>query len=557
MADASTYAVNRANGTAFNPPAAATPTATGGAPVPTAGNFIPRNPITGAADYSQAIGPQFGQGTMNAVITAPNPNAPKVPAPVVITADAAQKNLANIKAQVDQLAQDVTAHKAAMATPQGTPVTDTKTSTTDSTKTEQPSQQNQPLSLNDQINEAINGLSEGNKTIDASSATALDPLAVKQKEIQDAKDSAAVTALGQLDSIAHGTYPLSASESALLDSTRATYMSTIQGQTVANDAFVGQMTELAASLGISTSAPSQAIGMIHGAISAGNEKVANLNGQMAQALATLQQGFQKDDFQMVHDAWIDTAKYYDDRLDAIKDMQQAVIDGAKQQKTDLMDMTKTTLQYMVASAQFTHQEKQDAIQNAFTSRQINETERHNLATESLTRETNGSGGGTFSTTQINAGAANAGVPVDVFRGWSADAKNVFINGKVDGTKKTIDDALATGSVEDVQAAIKDMKLPAEAEQYFLDYAAGNDPGGTSLDKRTSAFADTFTDLMNQGYDRNEALDEVNNEWSDGGKSPVTKVDDRMIHDALEQVYGSVWAPGGEYNDGTGFTRFGK
>lgn len=377
-------ATGSADYAAAGTPSLAAPPAQGGTPA--GGPVVLRNPITGAADYTHATTPSGPVGTMNATISTTNPAAPKVSAPVVITADAAQKNLDNIKAQVDQLTQDVAAHKAAMTTPQQAPATDTPTAPTSDTQTPQA-----PKDLDGQINDILNGLTGEQKQIDTNANTQLDPLAVQAKQVQDAKDSAAVTALTQLQNIARGTYPLSPSESALLSSTQASYLNTIQGQTVANDAFVGQMTELAASLGISTSAPSQALGMIHAAISQGSDKVAELNGQMAQSLATIQQGFQKQDFDMVQSSWDDLAKYYDDRLTSISSMQKAVTDGAQQQKSDLMDMTKLTLSTMMDSAKFTYQQKQDAIDNAFKSAQISEQERHDLATEATTDlTTNGS-----------------------------------------------------------------------------------------------------------------------------------------------------------------------
>ncbi len=489
MADASTLPGNRNNPQIlFNAPAAPA-TAPGGAPTaPATGgtNFVPRNPVTGAADYSHATGPQFQTGTMNAVITQPNPKAPKVSPPVVVTADAAEKNLANIKTQVDQLTKDVAAHKAAIATPQNVVTPDgTKTPTqTTPTPVETPAK---PLTLDEKINDALNGLSEGNKQIDTTQTAALDPLATAQKQVQDAKDSAAVTALGQLDSIARGTYPLSSSESALLDSTRATYLNTIQGQTLANDAFTGQMTELAASLGISTSAPSQAIGMIHAAISQGNEKVATLNGQMAQALATLQQGFQKNDFDMVHSAWTDTAKYYDDRLSAIADMQKAVIEGAKQQKTDLKDLTTLTLDNVVKSATFTQKQKQDAIDNAFKANQITETQRHDYATEAISKENadnnSSTGGGSFTKTQSNKGAANAGVDVSEFAAYPSSVKNFYINNVTQAkafNQLVADRQSGKETSKSIADTITSSNVPDDVKTWMYQ-AAGVDASGNPTD----------------------------------------------------------------------------
>lgn len=349
-------------------------------------NYQQANP-TSPSGFTGTIPQGTPVGTMNAVITQPNPNAPKVPAPVVLTADAAEKNVQNIKAQVDQLTKDVAAHKAAMSTPQ-TPVTTGSATDTNPAAVTGPQGTG---TLDDKINSVLNTLTGNDATIDADETAALTPIQAQQAALQKQSDAATITALNQLNSIASGTYPLSPSEQALLDSTKASYLNTIQGQGVANDAFTGQMTELAASLGIQTSSPAQAAGMIHAAISQGSDKVAELNGQMAQSLATVQQGFQKNDFDMVQSAWTDTAKYYDDRLKTLSDMQTAVMDAAKQQKSDQKDQTTLVLTAMMDSANYDYKAKQDAIDNALKADQISETQRHDLATEALSSSASGLG----------------------------------------------------------------------------------------------------------------------------------------------------------------------
>lgn len=499
-------------------------------------------------------------GIMTADISTPANMNKKVPAPAVVTSGAAERDLANKRAQASQLQSDTLQHQAMTSQPMATPAP------VEGASTPAPAP-SKPQTLDEQLNSVLGGLNENQGQIQQETSDIVNPLMEEQQRAQNEFDISATTALKKLNQIASGTYPLSASEKSLLSSTEDTYQATIAAQQTANAGYTGQMTELMASLGIQTSAPTQAIGMIHAAISTGEQKVADLNAKMATKLAELQQGFQEKDYNMVSDAWDKTSGYMKERITSLKDMQTQVLTAAHQQQQDLKDYAELTLKTMIDSANFSYKEKQDAIDNSFKKMQINETQRHNLATEALTRDTNGAGGGTFTTTQINSGAAKAGVPVDVFRGWSADAKNAFINGNPEGTKKSIDDALATGSVADVQTAIDEMDLPTEVKTYFKNYAAGNDTGESSLDKRTGAFADTFTDLMNQGYDRNEALDEVTSEWTDGGKSPLTKVDDRIIHDALTKIYGGVFAPNdktsdgtllkGTYNDGTGLTRFGR
>lgn len=86
------------------------------------------------------------------------------------------------------------------------------------------------------------------------------------------------------------------------------------------------------------------------------------------------------------------------------------------------------------------------------------------------------GGNTFTTTQLNKGAANAGVPIDTFKSYSVDAQNYFIN---NGTAlKKFLDAIATykkdgESRQDVLDAIntkfEGSEVPVEVKDKVMNY----------------------------------------------------------------------------------------
>lgn len=315
-------------------------------------------------------------GTLTAQITQPKGLTKPVAPPAVVTGDAAEKDLANKKMQMDQLTADTIAHQQALNTPQTTP------EQTDTSKTDTSTPQ-APQSLDEQITTLLGGLNSSDENIDQDTQTQLTPLQQQQQELQTQLDKAATNALTQLKQISSGTYPLSSSEQSLLSSTKDTYVATIQAQQTANSAFEGSIAATMASLGISTSAPTEALGEMHAAISAGNGKIADLNAQMATSLANLQIGFQKSDYTMISDSWDKTSTYMQSRIKTLQDMQTQVLDAAKQQKQDAKDYTTTALQYVVASAQFTETQKQNAIQNAFSQQQITESQRHNMAEESI------------------------------------------------------------------------------------------------------------------------------------------------------------------------------
>lgn len=459
--------------------------------------------------------PQGQAGTLNATIT-PTSKI-KVPAPAVVTSSAAEKDLADKKAQTDQFVADTQQHQSLVSAPQQTS-----------------SIPQQGMSLEDQIFGSLGGLSDANEQIDHNTDQTIAPIQDAREEAQRVFDKQATFAIKQLNNIARGTYPLSPAEQSLLTSTEQIYTATIDAQKTANDAYTGQMSELLASLGINTSAPTQALGMIHATITSGNQRVAELNSQMSQSLANLTLGFQRQDYDLVFSAWEEKSKFLEQRITTLADMEKSVADAAKQQKQDIRDFTELTLSYIMKSADFTETQKEHAIQNAISWGNLAEEKRHNLVTEG----TNGPGGGNFTSAQIKVGAANAGVPIESFQAWSADTKNLFINGDVKGTKKTIDAALGSSSLSEVESGIKDLGLPADAEAYFLDYARGADSGASTNEKKQQAFADTFRDLQGQDYDRGEAYKQVTDEWSDGGDAPITKADQKVIDAAFREVYGS-------------------
>lgn len=319
-------------------------------------------------------------GTLTAQITTPKSLQKTGPAPAVVTSTAAEKDLANKKAQMDALNQDVVNHQAAVNTPVQSP-TDTSQSKDDSTQ-----EQQKPLTLDEQISQMLGDENANVDTVDANVETEMTPLAQEMTKVQTQYDKQAATTLKRLDQISTGTYPLSPAEKSLLDATRKTFLNTIEAQKTANQGYQGQITEAMASLGIDMTAPTEASGQMFAVISAGNEKVADLDAKMATSLADLQIGFQKEDYAEVSDAWTKTADNFDKRINTIKEMQSAVVDAANAQKKEMRERTEFAINTMITSAKFSYDQIKDTIDQAFRERQLDETVRHNLTSEAISRQ---------------------------------------------------------------------------------------------------------------------------------------------------------------------------
>ncbi len=315
-----------------------------------------------------------GGATLNANINTPVSTGTQPP-PVVVTSATATKDLTSKQVQTNQLTQDAQAQaaaKAAAAAPKQT--TDTGGAKTDDTP-----------SLDKQINDIVASLATDQNAVTAKAQTQIDPLQKAQQENQIQLDQQGAYYLNQMAQISSGTYPLSAAEQAMIASTVAMYQRVIDAQTTANRSYTGQMTSTLASLGIQTSAPTQAIGLIHATIDSGTSKIADLDSKMSAAVANLTLAFQKQDYDMVSKAWDDTSKFLNDRNKTLQDMQKTITDAANQQKQDIKDRTTLALTAIMDSNTISHQEKQDILNQA----QLDETKRHDFEQELVAKFTAG------------------------------------------------------------------------------------------------------------------------------------------------------------------------
>lgn len=374
---------------------------------PNTGSIIPQNgsqPIPmggGFGTYgaqTAPVGNPFNattaqpQPTLTANVSTPISSGTTA-SPIVINSGKAQDFLGNAQTQMQALNTDAQNQTVANSQPAQTPATsaapaDTSSSANNST------QQDPAAQLNDQINEILTNLGQGEGEIDNEINNAQTTnnegqpatFADAQAENQAQMVQAATAANTQLSQIASGTYPLSPAETQLLTSTQNSFMQAIQQQQIANTAFTGQITEAMASLGINTTAPTQALGNIYSAISTGNSKIADLNNQMATSVANLQLGFQKQDYSMVQQNWDNLSKQFEDRQTYLTDMQKSVTDALNTQKADMVDYAKTAISAIQATATMSYNEKQDTIKNALSQAQFTETQNKDLIDEQQNQE---------------------------------------------------------------------------------------------------------------------------------------------------------------------------
>lgn len=207
--------------------------------------------------------------------------------------------------------------------------------------------------------------------------------------MQDERTSAFNTFMQTANSMIVG---LQTSESALVSATTQQFQSIIQAQTNANASNVGAATETAARSGQEYT-PAQASGTITAAITAGNQRLSEINSDMAKTIADLEVNFQKEEYSMINDNYAKLDKNFTDRMKTFSDIHDVIAKDASDQlkaKQDARDFEYKKGQDEILnnlnSAKFSYQQKQDAIDNAFKSKQISETQRHNLAQEAIAKD---------------------------------------------------------------------------------------------------------------------------------------------------------------------------
>lgn len=311
--------------------------------------------------------------TLNANVTTPSAST-TIPPPAVVTSDSAEKDVANIGTQLSQAQTDATSQALTKAQAQANAL---QTSIQNQNNNGQGGNQSQTPSFDDQLSSIISNLDTGNKANDNGASATQDQLL--SQEAQNASDQAQQWQNTQdaFQSIRNGTYPLTSAEQSTLDATQQQFQQTIQAQQQANTAYTGQMKEAMASLGIDTSAPTQAIGNIQATVTSGQQKVAALNTAMTLAISTAQVAYQKEAFDELQQSWTDAAQQFDSRQKTLSDMLTTVTAQAKNSQDELQNRTSDALTAVMDSQTISDQDKARAIQQS----QLDETTRHDKMQE--------------------------------------------------------------------------------------------------------------------------------------------------------------------------------
>ncbi len=183
-----------------------------------------------------------------------------------------------------------------------------------------------------------------------------------QKELNDF--NAKVAQINQ------GTFPLTASQQAQIDSVRAAYDRAIRDQKVANQNYEGGVQNISIARGTSRYAPELALGAQQAAINEGIQKVADLDSQANATISALKNAFLKDDYSQISDAYERFTKFQDDRQKQIDKLQADTLAFQKDARDFSYKVAQDDIKNKLDDRKLNNDEKQQLIDNAFKQQTI-------------------------------------------------------------------------------------------------------------------------------------------------------------------------------------------
>jgi len=193
----------------------------------------------------------------------------------------------------------------------------------------------------------------------------------------------------QLEQFQNGTFPLTADQQAIVDATKAMAEQVRGAQLLANKNYEAGVTQAGISSGMQRYSPDVYFGNIQSAVSAGLQKVAELDSQAALELANLKQGFQSNNLKLVQASYEAYNNYIDKKNQELKNIYEATTSAAKDARDFAYKIEKDNRDYAfnleqtsiandLAQNKFDYQKIQDKIANDLAQGKFTEEQAQNL-----------------------------------------------------------------------------------------------------------------------------------------------------------------------------------
>ena len=215
------------------------------------------------------------------------------------------------------------------------------------------------------------------------------------KYIKSLETQAANEFQSKFDAAVNGSNPLQPWQVDQLNSVKAEYAQLIAKQEIANANFEGGTRVFQGLLGMSQYSPGVAMGAIKDAVDQGLSKVAKLNADLAGLVGKMTSAFRSENMKELKDAYDMHAAKAKEAQEQIDKIESAVALAAENQRNYDLKVDEFEQKKLEAEQEEAHDkladilardtlslaEKKQKVDEAFRNKEINETQRHNLATE--------------------------------------------------------------------------------------------------------------------------------------------------------------------------------
>lgn len=197
--------------------------------------------------------------------------------------------------------------------------------------------------------------------------------------------------------IQNGTFPLTPTQQALLDSTKAMYDQLRFQQQKANSAYEGGINTAEIASGRSEHFREIAAGDIKAAMDQGVQKITEIDQKATTALANLQSGFQSDDLKAVTDSWNEFQQYASQKNDTLVKLQEDSQKALQDQRDYDFKAAQANIENQLNQDKFDAQKAMDTVDMALKNAQITkekaDTYKTQIETKQLQDQVNGTGTG--------------------------------------------------------------------------------------------------------------------------------------------------------------------
>lgn len=190
-----------------------------------------------------------------------------------------------------------------------------------------------------------------------------------------------------LKQMALGTYPLTTGQQAQVNNIGNQFASAVDAAKKVGQNQQNGQTLLNSKTGIQMYSPIEALSNIKKIIDKTQTKIGEINTKILDAQDKLTTAIQDGNFKYATQLYNDISAGIKDKTQELSDANKAVADATKEMHQNALDNTKMQLQAIMDDHTISYQDKAQAISQS----QLDETKRHNMATELAQKQANGVG----------------------------------------------------------------------------------------------------------------------------------------------------------------------